>query len=74
MIEHDIRRFELRMEATIENLLKKITTKEKRVEIQDQLIQFQAEEIGKLKEKLYSKALLRLQQQSILKGRLKSIK
>ncbi|MCK5311547.1 MAG: hypothetical protein KAJ62_05530 [Desulfobacteraceae bacterium] len=74
MIKHDMERFESRMEATIESLLKKITTKEKRVEIQNQLIKFQTEEIGKLKEKLYSKALLRLQQQSILKGTLKSIK
>ncbi|MCK5100412.1 MAG: hypothetical protein KAR45_20045 [Desulfobacteraceae bacterium] len=74
MIEHDTKRFESRMEATIENLLKKITTKEKRVEIQNQLIKFQVEEIGKLKEKLYKKALLRLQRQSILKGRLESIK
>ena len=74
MIKHDIKEHESRMESTIENLLKKITTKEKRVEIQDQLIKFQTEEIEKLKEKLYKKALLRLKQQSINKDSLRSFK
>ncbi len=74
MIKHDIKEHESRMETTIENLLKKITTKEKRVEIQDQLIEFQTEEIEKLKEKLYKKALLRLKQQSINKDPLKNFK
>lgn len=70
MIGHDTERFESRMEATIENLLKKITTKEKGAEIQSQLIKFHAEEIEKLKIKLYEKALLKLQQKSISKGTL----
>ena len=74
MIKHDIKENESRMESTIENLLKKITTKEKRVEIQDQLIKFQTEEIEKLKEKLYKKALLRLKQQAINKDPLRSFK
>ena len=63
-------RFESRMETTIKNLLKKITTKEKGAEIQSQLIKFHAEEIEKLKIKLYRKALLKLQQKSISKGTL----
>ncbi len=74
MIKHDIKEHESRMESTIENLLKKLTTKEKRVEIQDQLIKFQTEEIEKMKKKLYKKALLRLKQQSINKDSLRSFK
>jgi len=74
MIKNDMNMLELRMEATIGNLLKTITTKEKRTEIQNQLIKFQVEEIGKLKTKLYKKALLKLQEQSISQGTLKSIK
>ncbi len=73
MIKHDLKEHESCMESTIENLLKKITTKEKSVEIQEQLIKFQAEEIEKLKEKLYNKALLRLKQQSINKTPLRSL-
>ena len=71
MINRDMKRFESKMETTIENLLKRFSTKGQRIEIQEQLIKFHAEEVGKLKAKLYKKALLRLQQQSISEGHTK---
>ena len=74
MINRDMERFESKMETTIKNLLKRLPSKGKRIEIQEQLIKFHAEEVGKLKAKLYKKALLRLQQQSISEGKLKRIK
>jgi len=68
-----MKRFESRMESTIENLFEKIKTKEKMVGIQDRLIKFQTEEIEKLKIKLYNKALLGHQQPKP-KDSLKAIK
>jgi hypothetical protein len=66
--------FESKMENRIKNLLKRLATKEKRVELQEQLIKFHAEEVRKLKAKLYKKALHKLQQQSESESTIKRVK